>query len=152
MKILKRQDRWGATLLMLLLMLPLSVMAEDLPEKIVGVWAIEGSEFEGDNLLGGQAFYLDAHNGGVMVTAPLPVRPCTDGTACHTVVGFKLDVFIDSEGDQIKLRLLERNRLFELRLQYEEASHTLVGPNRQHLIRHSATVPDELSVSLKPRS
>jgi len=109
-----------------LLILALPVQATPpLPAAYVGLWATPDSVFEGEDLLGGTAIYLDTDGQGAMVAAPLPVTRC--GTAvCTPSVGIRLQASVDTDGHTLRLLLLAGKDSQELVFSYSPDTRVLV--------------------------
>lgn len=121
-----------------------TVYAQELPEQLVGVWATEGSVFEQEKLIGGEALYLDRNGLGAMVGAPLPVNRCPDGRVCAPIIGFRITITLATDGTSLRIRATEKDKIKELIASYNEQEKFIQFQSPTLIFRRTADIPAHL--------
>jgi hypothetical protein len=118
--------------------------ADALPRELVGVWATADSEFDGENLIGGQALYLSPEGRAALVGAPLPVHRCEDGRVCTPKIGVGGNVTYESASARLTMNLHSGIQKLSVNIDHRASDGTLLlhAPAGFLLMRKSVTLPD----------
>jgi hypothetical protein len=90
--------------------------AQPLPDSVVGIWAIDGSEFRGRLLMKGQALYFGRDGIGAIVGGPPPI-------------GFKVVARFDTQTNQIEFDGYEGEaKVLSGKLQFDPTRRVIFYP------------------------
>jgi len=114
--------------------------ATSIPAALVGIWAAEHAEFNGDALMKGQALYLDANGFGASV-----------GGNGKTVIGIRLVVSsYDKKTNTLSLGMMEDNKVLGyLKATYDPVEKVILFSD-QRFMRRSEHLSPEIKKSLGP--
>jgi hypothetical protein len=110
----------------LLLFLTAAQADTQIPDKLVGVWTTEGSVLKGEELVSGQALYIDMDAAGAMVTKG------PKGTV-RTRIAI---TSYDASTQHIEVDITEDNGAGHTTLNYEPAEAAITTPEVENNVYH----------------